>query len=501
MFKPPLTDSVTLWQRICLVVLVTLGIQSVLYYAVWWLEPGHRRNLFFFTFLTFAIFWGLLRSCIDWFYFLFIRGTPRREAPANLSVDVFMTAMPTEPLAMFERTLAAAAALRYPHQTWLLDGGNDPALLALCEKLGVNHLDCRDIGGAKAGKINFALSESHGEFVLVLDPDHSADPFFLDKVLGHFADPGVGFVQVVQGYYNQEESFVARAGAEQTYGFYGPTMMGMHGLGTPVAIGANCTFRRSALHSIGGHAVDLAEDLLTSLRLHAAGWKSVYVPLRLSLGQTPADLHSYSKQQLKWSCGMFNVFFRDYLRSVRRMRFANALHYLFAGTYYFDGVAAAITCILPIIFLLFGLWAVEMELGEFLLHITPYALMSTLIGWYTQRWLRHPGEQGFPWRGMLLLRGTWPVHVLGLVYCLARTPVPYLPTPKTREQGVFTGLVLPHIAIIGLSAWAIVHALTTYERFVTGTWLMIFFAATNIVMLLPTVIIAHQGLWRHEGGE
>jgi cellulose synthase (UDP-forming) len=405
--------------------------------------------------------------------------------------------MPGEPLEMFEKSLSAAAAIRYPHRTYLLDGGNDVSLAGLCARLGVTHIDCRGIKGAKAGKVNFALKKSDGEFVMVIDPDHIAEPDFLDKVLGHFSDPRVGFVQVVQAYYNQCESFVARAGAEQTYGFYGPTMMGMNGLGTAVAIGANCTFRRKALEDIGGHAVDLAEDLLTSLRMHAGGWKSVYVPYRASFGQTPADLHSYFKQQLKWSTGMFKVFSGGYFKNVMRMRLGSALHYFFAGTYYLEGLATAITCVLPVLFLFFGLWAVEMELDDFLLHLTPYMLTSMIIGWFTQRWFCDKTEQGFPWRGMFLLKATWPVFVMSFVYWITRTSVPYLPTPKTAEKGIFTNLVLPHIAVIVLSMASIAYALVTYDRFVTGTWLMMFFAGCNIVLMTPVVIIAHAGLFRN----
>ncbi len=438
-------DDVSIIQRISLWVLITIGIETVLYYADWWLQPQHRRSIFFFLLLTLAVFHGLYRSLINWFYFLFIKGTVPREAAAGKTVDVFTTAMPGEPYAMYEKTLAAITTMRYPHQSWLLDGGNDPSLRKLCESLGIEHVDCRNITGAKAGKINYTLERSRGEFVLVIDPDHIPRPDFLDQVIGQFDDPDVGFVQVVQGYYNQDESMVARAGAEQTYSFYSPTMMGMNGLGTTVAIGANCTFRRKALESIGGHAVDLAEDLVTSLRLHAQGWKSIYVPQRLSLGLNPADLHSYFKQQLKWSTGMFNAFFGEYFRLFTRFRFTQKLHYFFAGTYYFDGLAAAIMSLLPIVFLFFGLWAIEMDLGEFLLHVLPYGAMTFFIAWYVQRWYRHPSEKGLLWRGMFLKKGSWPIYLLGLFYCITRTKVPYLPTPKTTERGIFTNLVVPRL--------------------------------------------------------
>jgi cellulose synthase (UDP-forming) len=496
---PLILDGVDRKHRIILWVLITIGIEAVLYYAGWWFEPQHRKSLIFFALLSFAIFYGVYRSVVNWFYFLFINGSPRVEPAPCLSVDVFTTAMPGEPYDMFEKTLTAIAAIRYPHQAYLLDGGNDPMLDELCGRLRIHHIDCRNVKGAKAGKVNYGLSLSTGEFILVIDPDHIPEPDFLHHVLGHFQDPEVGFVQVVQGYYNQGESIVARAGAEQTYGFYGPTMMGMNGLGATVAIGANCTFRRAALQSIGGHAVDLAEDLLTSVRLHAKRWKSVYVPLRLSFGLNPADLHSYFKQQLKWATGMFLVFFRDYFRLWGTMRWNQKLHYFFAGTYYFEGLTTAITCLLPILFLFFGLWAVEMNFSDFLLHVTPYAVMTFLIGWFVQRWYRDPSEKGLLWRGMVLKKGTWPIFLLGFLYCLTQTKVPYLPTPKTAEKGIFTNLVVPHLTVMILSGAAILYCLATRHHFVTGTILMMFFAACNIALMAPTVIIAHANWFSRNG--
>ncbi len=492
-------DRVSLGERVTLFILITLGIQSVLYFMTWWLEPGHRRSGLLFIILTFAIGWGVFRSLVNWFYFFFIKGNSYKTPPEGLAADVFMTAMPGEPYDMFEKSLEAISKIRYPHESYLLDGGNDPKLRQLCSRLGINHLDCTNIEGAKAGKINHAMKVSKGEFILVLDPDHLPEPDFFDQVLGNFSDPEVGFVQVVQGYYNQSESVVARASAEQTYNFYGPTMMGMHGLGTPVAIGANCTFRREALESIGGHAVHLAEDLVTSLRLHAKKWKSTYVPQRMSLGLVPGDLGSYFKQQLKWSTGMFQAFSGEYISRFTALPFAQKLHYFFSGTYYLEGLATAITCILPILFLFFGLWAVEMDFGEFLLHLTPYVIISLIIGIYVQRFYRHPDEKGIPWRGMALNKGTWVIYLLGFYFWMTRTKVPYLPTPKKSQRGIFTGLVVPHIAVVLLSGCAIAYSLLTYVRIESGVWVMIFFASLNIVTMLPTIIIAHLDLFKKEG--
>ncbi|PIQ20596.1 MAG: cellulose synthase, partial [Cytophagales bacterium CG18_big_fil_WC_8_21_14_2_50_42_9] len=64
--------------------------------------------------------------------------------------------------------------------------------------------------------------------------------------------------------------------------------------------------------SIGGHSPGLAEDMHTAMRLHAKGWKSRYVPEVLSKGLVPATLAAYYKQQVKWSRGTFDLFFKVY---------------------------------------------------------------------------------------------------------------------------------------------------------------------------------------------
>ena len=262
-------------QRVITWALVFVGCEAILYFAEWWFSPEHRTHLVFFIPLSFATCWLLYESVMYWYYLLAMSVPERRAPRTGITVDVFTTAAPGEPVEMFERSLPALAAIDYPHTTHLLDGSGDPELGMLAGRLGIHRIDCSNVGGAKAGKINHALAQTSGEVVLVIDPDHVAQPNFLDAVLGYFDDPAVAFVQVVQAYHNQSASFVARAAAEQTYGFYGPVLMGMQGHGSPLAIGANCTFRRSALESIGGHAVHLVEDFVTSLRLHARGWKSV----------------------------------------------------------------------------------------------------------------------------------------------------------------------------------------------------------------------------------
>lgn len=483
-------------ERASLLVVLGCAAMSSLYFVEFWFFSEARRSPGYFALLTFAVFWGVFRSLVNGAIYFFIAPPPQRAMTRSYSVDVLTTAMPGEPFAMLEATLTEIGRLSLPHRTYLLDGGNDPALRGLCASLGVQHVDCTHVGGAKAGKINHCLRHhASGEIVLILDPDHRPRADLLERTLMWFDDPTVGFVQVVQAYYNTHESFVANAAAEQTFGFYGPTLLGLNGLGIPTAIGANCSFRRAALDSIDGHAVHLAEDALTSMRLHAQGWRSVYVPFRGTSGLVPADLSAFFKQQYKWSAGMTDVLLREYPRLFRTLDATSRAHYFLAGTFYLNGLAMSLTLVLPVWFLFFGVFAVEFELGEFVIHLAPYALSTLATHAFVQRWYTHSSERRIPWRSLVLERGTWHVYLMGLLSAACRRRVEYKPTPKASDRHRQLALVWPSVLVMALSAGSIAFALSTYARVDDGAWLMILFAALNVVLLAPVTFIAAFPGW------
>ena len=171
----------------------------------------------------------------------------------------------------------------------------------------------------------------------------------------------------------------SKGAAEQTYGFYGPTQIGMNGRNCAVAIGANCTFRRKALESIGGHGIGLAEDLVTSIRIHAAGWKSVYAPVIVSRGLVPEDVGSFCKQQLKWSRGVHEVLFAELPRLWKKLSFWQKVSYTTIGTYYMSGLSMLLFLLFPFLFLFFNMLPANMDFMEFLVRWLPVAIIGTSI--------------------------------------------------------------------------------------------------------------------------
>ena len=459
-FRHRRARPVARWERWTFGALTFLGLQSVLLFAVWWFRAEHVANPVLFVLLSFATWYGISRIVIGWYNAFHIDQPNVREAPPGLSVAIFITSSPGEPYAMFERTLAAAREIRYPHTTYLLDDTRDPRFAGLAHEMGAKHLELVGIPGAKAGKVNAALALTNEEFILVLDPDHIPFPEVLDRILGYFDDPHIGFVQVAQNYYNASASFVARAAAEQTFAFYGPVLQGMFGTGTAVAIGANCTFRRTALESIGGHGIGLAEDLITAIRLHASGWQSVYVPEVVARGLVPEDLDSFLRQQLKWARGVYEVLFREYLRAFRRLSNHQRLSYLMIGTYYLVGLTSLIYLTIPLLYLLAGVQPAAMFLGEYIAFAAPVGFFGIVNYRFAQRWLIDPDrERGWHWRGTLLKVGCWSVYLKALVLALGNIPVPYIPTAKERRTGNFMRLAAVPIGVILLSIGSVAAVL------------------------------------------
>jgi cellulose synthase (UDP-forming) len=476
--------------------LIGVGVFFLIGFVWIYFQPQNRGDTPLFVLLSISVVFKLTRLLHEWYhYWNVVPPKPPPAPPPPYRVDVLTTYCPGEPREMVVHTLRAIRALHYPHTAYLCDEADDPYLRQVCAELGVHHVTRTDKTDAKAGNINNALRRATGDLCLVLDPDHVPVPDFLAHVLPYFADPDVGFVQCVQGYYNRRESLVAYGAAEQTYSFYGPMMVGMGTYGTAQAIGANCVFRRAALDSIGGHAAGLSEDMHTAMQLHARGWRSVYVPLPLSYGLVPATLSAYYKQQLKWARGTFELLFTTVPRLFRSFTPRQRLHYSTLPLYYLLGVVHLIDLLIPLLALYQLRLPLRLDLGVFATAFLPLLGTAFLIRQYAQRWLIERHEAGFHVVGGLLTHGTWWVYTLGFLYSVLRIGVPYLPTPKNDRPRNHFWLVLPNLAAAVLTVGVVAYSLYFYGRFAASNpyfQLMIGFGLINVGILSVNVLIGQE---------
>ncbi|TRZ44197.1 glycosyltransferase [Robertkochia solimangrovi] len=473
---------------IVLRIMIFLGVLSLINFGYWFFNPKYIDNTFLYILLCIALGYTSLRILYEWYHYWSISIPEEKTLEKNFTVDFLTTYFPGEPYEMIEETLIAIKNVSYPHTTILCDEANDPYLKDFCRLHGIKHISRDNRIDAKAGNINNALQKiATGEICVILDPDHVPQPDFLDPIIPYFQDEKIGYVQVVQAYKNLDESYVAKGAAQQTFQFYGPMMMTMNSYGTVNAIGANCTFRRAALDSIGGHAPGLSEDMHTAMQLHAKGWKSVYVPKVLARGLVPASLTAYFKQQLKWSRGTLELLVSVYPKLFRHFTWRQKIHYGTIPLHYLIGIIYIINFLLPVIALLTSTTPWKGNIVFFGLITFPFIASLMLIRTFVQRWVMEENERGFHVVGGLLQISAWWVFCLGLVYTIFRKKVPYLPTPKTGDDKTSWKLLAPNIFIALLSVSAIIIGLlkdfSPFSIFMSG------FAFLNTCFMLFSIYL------------
>ena len=438
---------------------IALGATTSAVYFAWWFEAGRLTHpVWVVAFLLTAVY-VTLQIYFAWYVYGAIVAPEIPRPPPDLSVDVLMPVY-DETVELVEVSLRAAVAMRYPHRTYLLDDAHDPRFADLAARLGAGYLTRDGHQDAKAGNVNAALAQTHGEFVTIFDVDHIPASDFLDAVLGAFVDANVAFVQGGVSFHNRDDSLVARATIEQAYDVYGPTSMGMNSCGAAPVWGSHTTFRRAALEDAGGYQPGLAEDLHTSIRMHALGWRSVYLSSVHASGLVPSDLRAFTMQQRKWSRGVFGLLVDVYPRLLRKLSWPQRIAYLVRGTYYLIGPLFALHAFLAVYTLLFGGPAAVDGFAEYLLRALPLA--ASVVGVRALAnlfWNPQADAVGFKWRGYTLACALWPVYTGTFVRALLRIPLPHIATPKRRIAEAHPRLVVAQLVTIALLGLGIIARL------------------------------------------
>ena len=393
--------------------------------------------------------------------------------PEGLRVAIVTTRVGSEAVESIEGTLEKMARVEYPHDCYLLDEANSDEAKAVCQKWGIIHFSRKDNpnynqpSGAfqartKGGNLNSWLYE-HGqkyEFVTFLDPDHAPKPEFLHKVLGYFQNKNVGFVQGPQVFHNQETSWVARGGAEQSYLFYGPIQMGLFGIGACVVNGSHSTFRTQTLFSMRGqaYAVHDADDILTSIRIHAMGQHGVYVPEVIAEGLVPDTWDEFSKQQRRWAYSMFHLLFHFYGSELRGVPLRTKMVYLTMASFYFRGVAFTALLLLPFISGITGNPPVNAGVTAFCLRYFPFFLLHVgILLFLGQHFLIPKGSRrGFWYRAGILWVAMWWEHLHALLKAVfTRRVTDRVVAAKSRKHSSSPlRPVLPHVTVLAIGAAA-----------------------------------------------
>jgi cellulose synthase/poly-beta-1,6-N-acetylglucosamine synthase-like glycosyltransferase len=443
---PPGSFALWLVRALCAAALL-----SWIYYFGWWAEDQHYRSPLLLLVLALALVYSFLQMVANWWLYLVARSPQEPPASAaGISVDVFIPVCGEDP-AFIERTLSAACLMRGPHRTWLLDDGPNPDLAQLARRWGAGYLTRLDRKDFKAGNVNAALSVTRGEIIVIFDIDHVPHADFLERTLGYFRNPALGFVQVMLSFSNSDQSWVARASIETSLDYYNPTSLGMDSHQGITLMGSNALLRRKALEDIGGYRPGLAEDLATSIALHSAGWRSAYVAEPLAPGLAPPDLTAWFVQQLKWARGVFDLLLTALPVNFKRLNGSQRLSYAVRMTKYWIGPVVALHLFATIAILSVGDAATRLAFHSYLHHLAPLVACDVVLRSAALSAYRHPSVRGVSiFSAMILVYATWPVYLLAWAMALFRIPLSFQITPKRPSGKLNTAWLLPQALTIAL---------------------------------------------------
>ncbi|KRC56969.1 MULTISPECIES: glycosyltransferase [unclassified Nocardioides] len=235
----------------------------------------------------------------------------RADVRPRVSIHVPCHAEPPE---LVISTLERLAALDYDDFEVLVIDNNttDPALWLPvqehCRLLGdrFRFFHVEGITGAKAGALNWALphTDPAAEVIAVVDADYHVEPGWLRDTVGRFADPQLGFVQCPHAYRDHEHSRFATWANWEYAVFFQTGMVSLDNRGAGLTVGTMSLIRKQALVDAGGWAEwCLTEDSELSIRIHAAGYSSVYLTEAYGRGLVPETFEAYRRQRFRWTYG------------------------------------------------------------------------------------------------------------------------------------------------------------------------------------------------------
>ncbi|WP_406462596.1 cellulose synthase catalytic subunit [Streptomyces sp. NBC_00111] len=359
-----------------------------------------------------------------------------------------------EPLEMVTRTLEAAVRIRHrgPMDVWLLDEGDDPAVKEVCARLGVHHFSRKGVAHwnqaegphrarTKHGNYN-AWLDAHGDaydFFASVDTDHVPLPNYLERMLGYFRDPDIGFVIGPQVYGNYD-TFVTKAAESQQFLFHALIQRAGNRYGSPMFVGTSNAVRISALKQIGGLYDSITEDMATGFEIHrhrnpltGGKWRSVYTPDVLAVGEGPTAWTDFFTQQLRWSRGTYETILKQYWKGWFSLPPGKLLNYTLMIIFYpmsaLNWILAALSCAL---FLGMGASGVQIDpVIWMMLYGNASALQIGLYVWNRRHNVSpHEPEGSGGLAGMVMSALSAPLYARSLMDAVLRRTSSFVVTPK-----------------------------------------------------------------------
>src|SRR5258708_149846 len=129
--------------RIRFYFLMSIGLAYTILFGRWWFQASHLPQNFtglshgfdiaLFIILTYIVWYQIINELFLWAVAHFMKHPVFLPPQRNMKVAFLTAFVPgKEPYDVLENTLQAMTNVDYPHDTWLLDEGDDPEAKRLC---------------------------------------------------------------------------------------------------------------------------------------------------------------------------------------------------------------------------------------------------------------------------------------------------------------------------------------------------------------------------------
>ncbi|HKR73382.1 MAG TPA: glycosyltransferase family 2 protein [Candidatus Nitrosocosmicus sp.] len=167
-------------------------------------------------------------------------------------------------------------------------------------------LDYKTKDSGKGIALNFGVSKSQGEYILVLDADGILSHDFVEKGL-----PLLEKYAAVQGRYvpsNRNYSFVTRLLSIEGDLWSTPYMTARTALDQRGGLGGTgYILRKDILQEVGGFTNHLVDDYELTSRLLRKGYRIVFAPDCINYDEKPPTIEILLKQRARWAKGFIDL--------------------------------------------------------------------------------------------------------------------------------------------------------------------------------------------------
>jgi cellulose synthase (UDP-forming) len=444
-------------------ILSFISIAYFLYYLWWRATSSLNLNALVFSWvLLLAEAFGVLSYILFAWMTQDISPSRTYKPPrSGLSVDIFIPTY-NENIEILEATLVGCRKIKYPHRTYILDDGKRDEVKQLATLLGCIYLTRPTNEHAKASNINYALSKTAGEFIVVLDADMVPQPDFLDRTLGYFEDEKLAFIQMPQEFYNQDlvqHDQEQKQWHEQSL-FFRVIQPGKNHSNSAFWCGSPSIMRRKALEEVGGVATEtITEDIHTSVRLHRRGWSSFFLNEVLAYGIAPQTLKSFLIQRLRWAQATMQLYCSSESPLwIKGLTTRQRLSYLSSFLAYFESFQKLVFIMMPVFIMIFHVFPMRVSVSGFLLHWAPYFALTI--------WANQIGGRGY-----FRYLQTEKYNILKMAVFIQSTltlfhtkSLKFKVTPKSVDGSVYKEerrTLRTYMAILGAITGAILYGLLT----------------------------------------